>query len=72
MECAFQLSLFDVLRESSPKEWEHWMRDCYTSPFTGERFGWGHVLDYIGVGWEGDPHGNVEGQLKLLSGDEFV
>lgn len=46
--CGFGIHLenrphrFDRLRQSNPKEWKFWMYDM----------GWGHVLDYIGVGWE--------------------
>ena len=46
--CGFGIQLekrphrFDMLYERNPKEWEFWMLDM----------GWGHVLDYIGVGWE--------------------
>lgn len=43
---------FDMLRERNEKEWEFWMYRCCTDPETGERFGWGRVLDYIGVRWE--------------------
>ncbi|MCI6464738.1 MAG: hypothetical protein MSA90_04640 [Faecalicatena sp.] len=43
---------FDKLRERNEKEWEFWMYKCYTDPETGEKFGWGRVLDYIGVEWE--------------------
>lgn len=43
---------FDKLRERNPKEWEFWMYRCCIDKDTGERFGWGRVLDYIGVGWE--------------------
>lgn len=43
---------FDQLRLRNPKEWEFWMYNCCTNKATGERFGWGKVLDYIGVGWE--------------------
>ena len=43
---------FDLLRERNEKEWEYWMYRCCTDPETGETFGWGRVLDYIGVGWE--------------------
>lgn len=45
--CGFGIHLearpnrFDQLFERNPKEWEFWMYDM----------GWGHVLDYIGVGW---------------------
>lgn len=43
---------FDRLRKRNPKEWEFWMYRCCTDKKTGEKFGWGRVLDYIGVGWE--------------------
>ena len=43
---------FDQLRKRNPKEWEFWMYQCCTDPGTGEKFGWGRVLDYIGVAWE--------------------
>lgn len=46
---------FDRLRERNPKEWEFWMYRCVTDPETGEKFGWGKVLDYIGVEWEDVP-----------------
>ncbi len=46
---------FDRLREKNPKEWEFWMYRCCTDPDTGEKFGWGRVLDYIGVEWEDYP-----------------
>lgn len=35
---------FDRLRETNYKEWKFWMYDM----------GWGKVLDYIGVQWEGE------------------
>lgn len=43
---------FDQLRKRNPKEWEFWMYRCCTDPVTGEKYGWGRVLDYIGVPWE--------------------
>ena len=46
---------FDQLRERNPKEWEYWMYKCCTDPKTGEPYGWGRVLDYIGVQWEDKP-----------------
>lgn len=46
---------FDRLRERNPKEWEFYMYKCCTDPETGEKFGWGRVLDYIGVPWEDVP-----------------
>ena len=46
---------FDKLRERNPKEWEFYMYRCCTDPDTGEKYGWGRVLDYIGVQWEDVP-----------------
>lgn len=46
---------FDRLREQNPKEWEFWMYKCCTDKRTGQKFGWGRVLDYIGVKWEDYP-----------------
>ena len=43
---------FDQLRERNPKEWEFWMYRCCTDRKTGAKYGWGRVLDYIGVAWE--------------------
>lgn len=56
---------FDLLRQSNPKEWDFWMRRCCTDPETGEKFGWGRVLDYIGVGWEDYPDGGMVGQFRM-------
>lgn len=58
--CGFGIHLekrphrFDRLRESNPREWEFWMYRCATDLGTGEKFGWGRVLNYIGVEWEDD------------------
>lgn len=59
--CGFDIHLeerphrFDKLRERNEKEWEFWMYRCCTDPETEEKFGWGRVLDYIGVEWEDVP-----------------
>ena len=59
--CGFGIHLekrphrFDKLRERNEKEWEFWMYRCCTDSETGEKFGWGRVLDYIGVEWEDIP-----------------
>nr|WP_253288392.1 hypothetical protein [Blautia sp. MSJ-19] len=59
--CGFGIHLekrphrFDRLRERNPKAWEFWMYRCCTDPKTGEKYGWGRVLDYIGVEWEDIP-----------------
>ena len=41
---------FDLLFERNPKEWEMWMNHVDQLP-DGTWYGWGHVLDYIGVEW---------------------
>lgn len=41
---------FDRLYLRNPKEWEFWMKRCCTDE-NGERFGWGRVLDWIGIRW---------------------
>lgn len=46
---------FDRKREENPKEWEMLMYRLVTDPETGEQYGWGRVLDYIGVGWKEPP-----------------
>lgn len=63
---------FDRLREDNPKEWEFWMYRCVTDPVTGEKYGWGRVLDYIGVGWKDDPYGNLEGQTSLFEAPQVL
>jgi len=58
--CGFGIHLekrphrFDRLRERNPKEWKFWMYECCTDPKTGVKYGWGRVLDYIGVAWENE------------------
>lgn len=55
---------FDQLRIRNPKEWEFWMYRCCTDPKTGEKYGWGRVLDYIGVAWEDEWNPEPE-QLRM-------
>lgn len=70
--CGFGIQLerkrphrFDRLREDNPKEWEYWMYKCCTDE-NGEKYGWGRVLNYIGIGWEDDPYKKDEKQAKEL------
>lgn len=71
--CGFGIHLdgrphhFDLLREQNPKEWEFWMYRCCTDEKTGEKFGWGRVLDWIGVGWENFHDTDLPGQTCLFS-----
>lgn len=61
---------FDLLRERNPKEWEFYMYWCCTDEKTGEKYGWGRVLDYIGVEWENIPDGcEIPGQMSI---DDFI
>ena len=46
---------FDALRLRNPKEWEYVMYNLVTDPVTSEKYGWGRVLDYIGVEWKDMP-----------------
>ena len=54
--CGFGIHLekrphrFDLLRERNEKEWHYWMYECCTD-YKGQKYGWGRVLDYIGVEW---------------------
>lgn len=56
--CGFGIHLdkrphhFDQLYARDPNQWEFWMTRCCTDPATGEKYGWGRVLDYIGVRWD--------------------
>lgn len=55
---------FDRLREMNPKAWKYYMYRCVTDEETGETYGWGRVLDYIGVEWE-NPVGALKGQISM-------
>ena len=39
---------------------------CIKNEQTGEQYGWGKVLDYIGVGWEDVPAVQIEMDLKNM------
>ena len=58
---------FDRLYEDNPKEWEFWMLRCVEDRETGEKYGWGRVLDYIGIGWRPEEIGY--GQMCLEGGE---
>lgn len=55
---------FDRLWERSPGEWEMWMHHVDQLP-DGSWYGWGHVLDYIGVEWR-EPWRQFESQESLF------
>lgn len=55
---------FDRMRVDNPKAWDYWMNKCYSDKNTGNVYGWGKVLDYIGVEWE-NPIGALKNQLSM-------
>ena len=64
---------FDRLYERSPKQWEFWMYRCCTDE-NGEKYGWGRVLDYLGIEWKNPQYwwldsGQLEGQLNIFNMD---
>ena len=60
---------FDMLRERNLREWEHLMYHLVQDP-DGNWYGWGKVLDYIGVGWEGDPYSEIPNQMNLFDEED--
>lgn len=76
--CGFGIQLekrphrFDRLFERSPKEWDFWMNKCCKDE-DGTPYGWGRVLDYIGIPWRDpahwwlDPYGEeINGQMNIF------
>lgn len=55
---------FDRLWLRSPEEWEFWMHRVVRRE-DGSWYGWGHVLDYIGVAWR-DPELQFWKQERLF------
>ena len=76
--CGFGIHLesrphrFDRLKERNPKYWHFLMYECVTDE-NGEKYGWGRVLDYLGIEWENEI-GQIRGQMTLddwLGGSEW-
>lgn len=72
--CGFGIQLerkrphrFDRLHETNLKEWDFWMHRCCTDQ-NGKKYGWGKVLEYIGVSWDwnGNKMIDLDGQMKLF------
>lgn len=53
---------FDLLWERNSQEWEMWMTHVCQDK-DGNWYGWGRVLDYIGVKWR-DPQRYIEGKRE--------
>lgn len=72
--CGFGIQLesrphrFDRLYERNPKEWDFWMNGCVIEE-DGTKYGWGRVLDYIGIAWKDPEHWwlnqEIEGQISI-------
>lgn len=54
---------FDRLWASNPKEWDMWMTHVVQRE-DGSWYGWGEVLDYIGVGWR-NPEEQFWGERQI-------
>lgn len=73
--CGFGIQLeqrphrFDRLYERSPKEWDFWMNKCCKHE-DGTPYGWGEVLDYIGIPWRDPAHwwlnSDIVGQTTIF------
>lgn len=73
--CGFGIQLesrphrFDRLYERSPLEWDFWMNNCCVD-MQGNKYGWGRVLDYIGIAWRDPEHwylnAEYEGQMSIF------
>ncbi|MDO5479685.1 MAG: hypothetical protein Q4G23_11050, partial [Clostridia bacterium] len=67
--CGFGIHLesrphrFDRLKERNPKYWHFLMYECVEDE-TG-KYGWGRVLDYLGIEWENDI-GQLRGQMNIF------
>lgn len=71
--CGFGIQLedrphrFDRLWERNPKEWDFWMNKCCKDA-DGTPYGWGRVLDYIGIAWRDPEHWYLNARGEQLPG----
>jgi 3'-phosphoadenosine 5'-phosphosulfate sulfotransferase (PAPS reductase)/FAD synthetase len=73
--CGFGIQLesrphrFDRLFERNPQEWDFWMNRCCKHE-DGTPYGWGEVLDYLGIAWRDPKHywltSEIEGQKTIF------
>lgn len=61
---------FDRKRMENEKEWRYLMYAMCIDKMTGEKYGWGRVLDYIGVKWEDVPQ--VQSTIFDLYSDKEI
>ena len=62
---------FDRLYERNHKEWDFWMNRCCTDE-NGEPYGWGKVLDYIGIPWRDPAHWYLNQNNEQLEGQMTI
>lgn len=73
--CGFGIQLekrphrFDRLRERNYKEWDFWMNRCCLDE-EGKPYGWGKVLDYLGIGWKDVPEEYAQMQIEQMKNQE--
>lgn len=75
--CGFGIQLeqrphrFDRLYERNPKEWDFWMNKCCVDD-DGIRYGWGRVLDYIGIPWRNPEYWYLDTKGDVLKGQTTI
>lgn len=75
--CGFGIQLetrphrFDRLYERNPKEWDFWMNKCCTDE-DGIKYGWGRVLDYIGIPWKNPEHWYLDTKGDVIEGQTNI
>lgn len=75
--CGFGIQLesrphrFDRLYERNPKEWDFWMNKCCTDK-EGIKYGWGRVLDYIGIPWRDPEHWYLNPKGEMIEGQTNI
>lgn len=75
--CGFGIQLetrphrFDRLYERNPKEWDFWMNKCCTDD-EGIQYGWGRVLDYIGIPWRDPEHWYMDIKGDVIEGQTTI
>lgn len=62
---------FDRLYERNEQEWDFWMNRCCIDE-SGKRYGWGKVLDYIGIAWRDPKHWYLNADGKQLIGQMTI
>ena len=75
--CGFGIQLeerphkFDRLYFRNPREWDLWMNQvCHDED--GTRFGWGRVLDYIGIPWRDPEHWYLNPKGEAIPGQMTI